>query len=627
MVSLEGRASSGRPMNQKPVSGVTPALHSFWRQSIQSECLPDALRLAGENVTHGITLIPERLGGTTKWKSYEELYRSAQQKAAALHARGVAPGDRVLLVLPSSLDFVEAFFAIQILGAVPVPAYPPVALRLAVGRARLKHIANDAGARFCVTDERVHRVIGDLVFLVPCLEDMPTIEDLCSAPALASSPVEIKPEDLAFIQYTSGSTGNPKGVCLTHANLVANIRAIGHAVVVHGEDIVVGWCPLYHDLGLIGTLLFSIYWRIPFVLMSPMAFLRRPHRWLRAIHDYRGTLSPAPNFAYALGVNRVPEIERQGIDLSSWRCAIVGAEPICSKTIGKFIETYKDYGFSENSVLPAYGLAEGCLAATFYDLDSPICVERLDREALGDGDARPTQAENGVMIASVGRPVQDHEVVVVDDTGLAVPERRVGHIVVKGPSIMQGYYKRDEATREALRGDALWTGDLGYLSDGYLFVTGRSKDIIILNGRNYYAEDIESAVEEVVGIRRGCVVAFGVYDDTVGQERVVVVCESRLPVSERERLRRGVMTSVLESCSVNIDDVVVAKPGTIPKTSSGKRQRRRCRQLYLQGTLQPRKEGPIVLASALVRSTAAGFYMRAKRMMRRCMTSLLLSTD
>lgn len=553
----------------------------------------------------GITLLPEKEGGAEQQISYRALYHEAIRISAGLAALGVAAGDRVLIVLPTSLEFVACFFAVEFLRAIPVPAYPPVGLRMRAGLDRLALVAARAGTRLCVTSGRLRSILAGLQVRAPSVDRLVTVDELAGG---QEPHVRFRSsgEDGAFIQFTSGSTGNPKGVLLTQRNLVSNIHAIGQSLRINRSDVVVSWCPLYHDMGLIGTLLFSIYWRLPLVLMSPSAFLARPSRWLWAIHRHRGTLSTAPNFGYAMCVSRVTDEERAGLDLSSWRFALNGSEPVSYRTLVDFDRVYRPHGFSMDRLYPVYGLAESSLAVTFPRPGAGVRYETVDRQELANGRAVLSNGKGSMAVVSVGRAVPGHYVAVVDDTGVPAPEREVGHVVVLGSSVMKGYFDDDEATDKVLRDGWLWTGDLGYFADQNLYLTGRAKDVIIIRGRNLYAEDLESVAERVPGVRPGAAVAFGVSADDGEQERAILVAETRARTrEERDAIAALIRQRVSELCEVELHDVVMVDPGTVPKTSSGKRQRSLCRHLYLANHLRPPRASRFGLALMVARSRLA----------------------
>jgi fatty-acyl-CoA synthase len=561
----------------------------------------------------GITLLPDKEGGQQSHISYRELYHRATRFSVALAALGVAAGDGVLMVLPTSLDFVTCFFAIQLLKAIPVPAYPPVGLRMKAGLEKLATVATHCGARLCVTTGRLKALLGELHLRVPDMRPLATVEELDARGGKTEERFRAAGDDPAFIQYTSGSTGNPKGVLLSHRNLVSNIHAIGQALRINRSDVVVSWCPLYHDMGLIGTLLFSIYWRTPLVLMSPTAFLARPSRWLWAIDHHKGTLSPAPNFGYGMCVSRVSAEERRGLDLSSWRFAMNGAEPVNYRTLVDFDRVYQPHGFRLDNMYPVYGLAEASLAVTFPRPGTGVRYEVVDRQELANGRAVLSSGKGSMAVVSVGQAVPGHHVAAVDDKGELVPEREVGHVVVSGKSIMAGYHGDSAATDAVLRDGWLWTGDLGYFADQNLYLTGRAKDLIIIRGRNVYAEDVERCAERVPGVRPGCVVAFALHDEGGGEEKVVVVAETRARgKAEREALAQEIRERIAEFCEVVVHELVMADAGTIPKTSSGKRQRSTCRDLYSAGQLKPARLTRFGLGVVLARSKAGLLLARVR---------------
>ncbi len=564
----------------------------------------------------GITLVPENEGEPEETRSYGDLVREAQRFARRLAERGVRPGDRVLLVLPTSFEFVTTFFAVQMLGAIPVPSYPPALLeRAEIALDRLCHIAGHAEAGWCVTTKKLRTLLGDLCLRASSVREIVAVERLAEGTEEVVD-ARARGADPGFIQYTSGSTGHPKGVLLSHKNLVANVHAIGQSLRINHRDVGVSWLPLYHDMGLIGVLLFCVYWRLPLVLMAPTTFLLRPIRWLKAISDHGGTLSPAPNFGFARCVQRVSAAERAGLDLSSWRLALNGAEPVNLQTVKAFVRDFGPCGFREDAMLPVYGLAESSLAVTFTTPGDPLRYEVVDRDELAQG--RAELSPGGVPIVSVGRPVPGHEVLVVGEEGELLPEREVGHIVCRGPSVMEGYFRDAEATAAVMQEGWLWTGDLGYFADGRLYVTGRVKDLIIIRGRNFYAEDLELQAERVRGIRAGCAVAFGVYDETRAADVVVLVCETKATEpAEREAIAAAVLDAVQQRCGLTIDEVALVEPGSLPKTSSGKRQRALTRELYLRDALGPRKTSGLRLATVFARGAVGLAASTARRLLGR----------
>src|SRR5262245_2536469 len=546
--------------------------------------------------------------------TYGRLWREASLVAGGLRERGIARGDTVALMLPTGLDFLRAFQGILAAGAVPVPIYPPLRLdRLEEYASRQSAILADASVKTLVTIPRAMPIAGMLRPAVPSLAEVTTADDLVATGAVVSGP-EGRGGDPAFIQYTSGSTGQPKGVLLTHDNLLANIRAIAAGVDVQPTDVGVSWLPLYHDMGLIGAWLFCLVQGIPIDVQSPLAFLARPERWLWAIHERRGTLSPAPNFAYELCVRRVPDAALTGLDLSSWRCALNGAEPVSPETLERFSARFEPYGFRREAMFPVYGLAENSVALCFPPHGRGPRVTRVRREPFerdGRAEPAPPEDDSALRFVSVGGPLPDHEVRLLDEAGRPVSEGTVGRLVFRGPSMTPGYYRQPEATAAITsEGGFLDSGDLAFSQQGELFITGRLKDLIIKAGRNLVPQEIEEVAAGVEGIRRGCVVAFGTAHPTLGTESLVVVAETRAPEGpERDALAAAVTERVSAALGAPPDTVVLVDPGAVPKTSSGKIRRAATRDLHLSGELGRAARTPW-LRRALLVAAAAGAGLR-----------------
>jgi len=522
--------------------------------------------------------------------TYDHLFREAAAVASGLRERGIRRGDTVSLMLPTGLDFLRSFFGILIARAVPVPIYPPVRLdRLEEYATRQAGILADAGARLLVTVARARPVASLLRPSVPSLDHVLTADELAVPGPVPDEP-EGEASDAAFIQYTSGSTGQPKGVLLTHENLIANIRAIGAGLEARPTDVGVSWLPLYHDMGLIGSWLFCLHQGIPITLLSPTAFLARPERWLWAIHQRRATLSGAPNFAYELCARRIPDAALEGLDLSSWRAALNGAEPVSPGTVERFTRRFAPFGFREESLTPAYGLAENSVALALPAMGRGTRFDRVARRPFQDeGRAVPAARDDPSALAfvSAGRALPEHEVRIVDDDGHEVAERVVGRLVFRGPSMTSGYFGKPEATAAiTLPGGWLDSGDLAYEADGELHIAGRRKDLIIKAGRNLVPQEIEEVTAEVEGIRRGCVVAFGVDHPESGTESLVIVAETRVSdPAERDRLEGAVTERVAAAVDLPPDRVVLAPPGAVLKTSSGKVRRAATKERFLSGAI------------------------------------------
>ncbi|MGH7567847.1 MAG: fatty acyl-AMP ligase, partial [Gemmatimonadales bacterium] len=445
--------------------------------------------------------------------SYGRLWEEAARVAAGLGERGVERGETVALMLPTGMDFLRSFQGILVAGAVPVPLYPPVRLdRLEEYLVRQAGILGNARARYLITIPDVMPVAQVLRKAVPALREIVTADELARLRWPAGR-ARGAAGDPALVQYTSGSTGNPNGVLLTHANLLANIRAIAAAVELKPTDVAVSWLPLYHDMGLIASWLWCLYHGVPIALMSPLSFLARPERWLWAIHERGATLSPAPNFAYELCVRKIPDTALEGLDLSSWRCALNGSEPVSPDTLDRFARRFARHGFRPEAFMPGYGLAESTVTLCLPPVGRGPVVDRVARVPCErNGRAEPAAPENGTALrfVSVGSPLAGHEVRIVNQAGEELPERVVGRLVFRGPSTMAGYFRNPEGTAAiTLPGGWLDSGDLAYRSEGELYITGRRKDLIIKGGRNLIPQEIEEVAGSVEGVRKGCVVAFG----------------------------------------------------------------------------------------------------------------------
>jgi len=522
--------------------------------------------------------------------THAALLRRSRQVAAGLQRRGVEPGDRVALMLPTGVGLFEAFAGILWAGGVPVPIYPPLrAAQIEDHLRRQANILDNAQAMLLVTDERVLPAARILRAGVPSLRGVTTVDELAGAGG-AWTPAARATQDIAFLQYTSGSTGQPKGVVLTHANLLANLRAMGQAVKATPADVFVSWLPLYHDMGLIGAWMGSLYHALPLVVMPPQAFLARPSRWLRLIHERRGTISAAPNFAYEILASRVPGDELHGLDLSCWRAAFNGAEPVHASTLERFTERFARFGFDPRALMPVYGLAECGVGLAFPPLARGPKVDCIDRRALrASGQARPaTDHDPGTVMQVVycGAPLAGHELRVVDAQGHELPERHEGRVEFRGPSATSGYFRNAEATRALFDGEWLDSGDVGYIAEGELYLTSRVKDLIIRGGHNVHPYDLEDAVGNLPGVRRGCVAVFGARDAASATERIVVLAETRVAdAAPRAALRERIAELAIALLGAPADDIVLAAPHTVLKTSSGKIRRAACRERYEQGTL------------------------------------------
>jgi len=551
--------------------------------------LTEVLRWHAEHHPERIHLTLRQEDGSERSLSYGALWASASAAATALVHQGLERGDTAALLLRTEFGFFSSFFGVLLAGGVPVPLYPPFRLdRLEEYVERQVHILRNAEARVLITFDEARRVGSLLKARVPSIRATYTPAELAWTDAPAPA-LHLAPQDAALIQYTSGSTGNPKGVLLTHENLLANIRASAQAGGVHSGDVLVSWLPLYHDMGLIGSWLLPLCFGIPLALLSPQAFLARPARWLHTLHRHRGTISNAPNFAYDLCVRKVRDKELQGLDLSSWRVALNGSEAVSPETLERFVHRFAPYGFRPEAFMPAYGLAEVAVALTFSPVGQGFRVDTIDRARFERGrEAQPASpgASRPLRFVSCGKALPGYAVRVVDEAGHPLEERQVGRIELRGPSLTPGYYRNPEATRAVLHDGWMDSGDLGYLAGGELFVTGRLKDLIIVGGRNLYPTELEEVVGELSGIRKGCVAAFGVPSPELGTERLVVIAETREQAPEAHaRLRAAITERLAELLDLPPDEVVLAPPGSVRKTSSGKLRRGATRDAWLRGQL------------------------------------------
>ena len=604
-----------------------------------AETLLDVLRYRGTHDAERTHLqITEDTDGVERnfTLTFAELYEAGQRSAAELARRGVPAGGRVALMLPTSRAFFVSYAGILLAGAIPVPIYPPFrADRIEEYAARQSAILNNAEACLLLTFRRAEAVAKLLRPKVRPLTGVVDAEKLLEAADKAppASPGALplhltgsrarKRSDIALLQYTSGSTGDPKGVTLTHANLLANIRAIGEALQMSPDDVGISWLPLYHDMGLIGAWLTLLHFGTPLVVMSPLSFLTRPARWLQAFHKHRGTIAAAPNFAYELCVRKIADTDIQGVDLSSWRAALNGAEPVNPDTLERFANRFASYGFRREAQLPVYGLAEASLAVTVPPLGRGPLVDRVEREIFtAQGRAVPADPDDvgAIAFVSSGKPVPRHEVCIVDDRGNELPDRMEGFLWFRGPSATSGYYRNDAATKELMpmgatagEGEYPWvnSGDRAYRADGEIYVTGRVKDIIIKGGRNLYPHEVEELAARAGGIRKGCIVAFGLKDEASGTEKLVVVAETRESnAARRAALASSVTDLVAQGLGLPPDRVELIPLGSIPKTSSGKLRREETKQLYLAGTLSASRPPAWVQIARLGTSGAARNFWR-----------------
>jgi fatty-acyl-CoA synthase len=554
-----------------------------------SETLLEALRNASHVSSRGFTFLDGALN-PREW-TFARVAAEADRRARYFLSLGLRKGDRLGMVVPDGEDFVLSFYGAMRAGIVPVPMYPPLALGKIDGYVESAgRILATAGARMLLTSKEVAPILWSLTSTVAGLEDLVLTEkvrDHDDAQVKASlDGLVVAPSDPCFLQFTSGSTSDPKGVVVTHANLVANSRAIMFdGLASDGErDRGVSWLPLYHDMGLIGFVIAPVFNLVPVVFIPTLSFVKRPQVWMETIHRYRGTITFAPNFAFGLAAKRMTPEKLAALDLSCLRVLGCGAEPIHAGTMRGFVETFAAAGFRPEALMPCYGMAEATLAISFDRLDRPMTAIAIDRDAYeGERVARPAGASSRATLdlVSVGDTFGGHRVEIMSDDGRVLGEGEVGEIVFSGPSVTAGYFGNAEATRALLAGGWLRSGDLGFKLGGQLYVSGRKKDLIILNGRNYYPQAIEWEVEQVEGIRKGNAVAFSV--PGANSEELVIAAETK--AEDRAALAEAVRRHVQTVLGLAAREVVLVDAGALPKTSSGKLQRRRTRQLYEAGEL------------------------------------------
>jgi acyl-CoA synthetase (AMP-forming)/AMP-acid ligase II len=563
---------------------------------------------------HAYTFLRQGESEEARLMTYGDLDQRARAIATLLQSRGAA-GKPVLLLHPPGLQYIAAFFGCLYAGAIAVPAYPP---RSARAMPRIQAIVADTEAKMILTTAEA------LPDLLRCFAHIPELESLAwvttnTIPGYLADKWQ-KPEigrhSLAFLQYTSGSTAAPKGVMITHGNLLHNLLLMHHHCEQTPESHMVSWLPPYHDMGLIGSILFPLYEGFPSTLMSPLAFLHRPFRWLQAITRTRATISVAPNFAYELCVRKITPEQRATLDLSSWTLIANGAEQVRDETMKRFVNTFAACGVRPEAFFPCYGLAEATLMVTSGRTSSPPVVKTVTRWALEKNQVADTNPEDVDSRKLVGydRMLPEEKIVIVNpETLTRCSAEQIGEVWIAGPSVAHGYWNKPEESQQTFQayladtgdGPFLRTGDLGFLMDNVLFITGRIKDMIIVRGRNHYPHDIELTVEQChPAIRPGCCAALSV--DVAGREQLVILAEiepgyqraevtgqiaqnstsAKRKMLDGETLAKDICWKVWEEHDLQAYKVMLVKAGSIPKTSSGKIQRRACRAEFLTGRLE-----------------------------------------
>ncbi|MCZ6507446.1 MAG: AMP-binding protein [Acidobacteria bacterium] len=568
--------------------------------------LLDLLERAAASGTGGLRFIDRQ--ENQSFLDWREIHQRALASSRWLADRGVSPGMRVGIIFRTSIGFFDAFLGALFAGAVPVPLYPPVRLgRLDEYHRRTAAMLDAVDAGLLVADPLVARLLGETVRR--CRGGL-RLEVLTRLPAAADSegPVARPAEDdLALVQFSSGTTVEPKPVALSHRAILAQVEILnrhwGHLPGASG----VSWLPLYHDMGLIGCVFPAQDVAAELTLIPAELFVARPAIWLRTLSRFRGMISPAPNFAYGLCLEKIHDEEMEGVDLSAWRVALNGAEAVSATVMRRFIRRFGRWGLRPEALSPVYGLSEASLAVTFSDLDQPFTSHRFATEELVEkGQARP--AAQGTELVSVGRPLPGFEIEIRRgedgvDGGQRLAEAQIGRLWVRGPSMMEGYLVSragsslpgpphgtlgwPEADRSAFVDGWFDTGDEGFLFDGELYLTGRAKDMLILNGRNHAPEDVERAIDGVPGVRTGCAAAVSYRRSGAATEALILFVETRLPSRAAEEIALDCRRAVLSAAGLRVEEVFVLAPGTLPRTSSGKIRRQEALARHLAGTLEP----------------------------------------
>ncbi len=539
------------------------------------------------------------------WHPFARVADNAARIASGLRQRGVKPGDAVAIVLPTGTDFIDVFFACNHLGAIPVPLYPPVRLgRLDEYYERTAGMLKVAQVAMVLTDARVGKLLGRVLNHVTPPLGMCRVSEFMNADPIDAHPS--KADDIAMVQFSSGTTGIPKPVVLSHQHVISNSNAIIGKLREkgHPDPSGVSWLPLYHDMGLIGCVFPAVLLPGTLTLIPPELFLARPSIWLRALSKYGATISPAPNFAYALCVDRIRDEQMEGCDLSKWLYALNGAEPISPSTMRAFYNRFQQWGLRAEAMTPVYGLSEAALAVTMSAWNDKHRTIQLDRDALIEGTAKP--CSDGIELTSVGRPLPEFDIDIRAEDGTTLADGTIGRLWARGPSIMERYLDNTPPPRD---GEWLDTGDLGFVHDGELYITGRAKDVIVIRGKNHPPQSLEAAVDTVPGVRTGCAAAVG--DISSDGERVILFVEKR--DADRESFAEECRQAVLSATGIDPDLVIPLEAGTLPRTSSGKIRRSEALKRWSQGVLiAPETVNTVRVAGAIARSLWTEWQHRVK---------------
>jgi acyl-CoA synthetase (AMP-forming)/AMP-acid ligase II len=513
---------------------------------------------------------------------------NVRSAVAWLTRQGVREGDRVVLSLPTSRAFVVGFFAVQWLGAIPVPVPEPSLLfkRQAYCDRMVGVIADCSPVACIVLPAAIREFDAD-----DAPADWRALRDLLlpwenagAMTPIGSVPLASAPEDMAFLQYTSGSTGSPKGVAVTHRALNANLRGMQLAVELDENDVLVSWMPLYHDMGLVGGLLLPIHVGMPTYLLPTKSFLHRPESWLKAISEYRASISPGTNYAYNLCARKLRPEKLPALDLSCWKRAVNGAEPIDFQTVGAFQRKFEAYGLPRNASYPVFGMAEATLGISFPKPLAQCKVDWISRSFLNESAravAAPEGDSDAIGVVCCGTALPGHRLAIKEPASEKIlAEREIGEICFYGPSVCPGYYHEIKNAGIHRARTELRTGDLGYLSEGSLYIVGRLKDVLQIGGANYYPADIESALQDIPGVRPGRIVAIAMRKPTIGTDSLVIVAEARGRADEPQ-LKDQIQERVWQHIGLSVGKVVFLPKGRLPLTTSGKVMRTKCAELLL----------------------------------------------
>lgn len=572
--------------------------------------IADALVRSAKEHPENYQVYLDDVGNPTRY-TFVDIERETAHLAAGLQAQGLSKGDRVGLVLIDPKDFILTFYACLRIGVVAVPLYPPMSMAdLDAYIEKLTRICTDADCKMLIASTRIHKVLWQVVSRVPSMKTLIDVEALGKHKQTLDAP-HIAPEELAFLQYTSGSTSDPKGVMVTHANLYHNIYGLTRKETLDlgPSDTTVSWLPQYHDMGLIGFVIAPMLICMNAVFIPTISFLKRPNRWMDAVHTYRGTATFCPPFALGLAARRARPKQLEKWDLSCLRFVGVGAEPIQPDGARQFTELFSEHcGLAKNAVLPAYGMAEATLGMSIKPVTETMRTIHIDHELFQNEKIVKIvePSDDSAEHVSCGPVLPEHELAAFDEDGNQLPEGAEGELWFRGPSVANGYWNNEKGTREAFREDGwLRTGDLGFIYDNEIYVSGRVKDLIIVNGRNIHPQSLEWPLYALEGVRPGNVVAFSCRGKTT--EEIILCIETRPEAPED--LEQQVRDTIVRSFGVPVEKVVLLQPGQLPKTSSGKLQRRKTRAMYLSGELE--RNATRTMGSTAAKTTVAKHVARS----------------